>query len=187
MSVDLFGIEPGAVARLSRADYDRIVEAGLFEGKRIELVRGLLVDVSPQGPAHRETTRRLHECLLAAVAGRAVLYVHSPLAASEDSQPETDLSVVPPGDYRHAHPTTAYLVVEVSNTSLQYDRTTKRDLYADAGIPEYWVVDVNGLTVEVHDQLVDRRYSRTRVFRRGDTLELGALSGAKVPVDAFLG
>src|SRR5579859_1564412 len=187
MSVDLFGIEPGAVARLSRADYDRIVQAGLFEGKRIELVRGLLVDMSPQGPAHREVTRRLHECLLTAVAGRAVLYVHSPFLATEDSEPEADLSVVPPGDYRGAHPTAAYLVVEVSNTSLHYDRTTKRDLYADAGVPEYWVVDVNGLTVEVYDQLAERRYARTRVFRRGDTLEPGALPGVRVSVDAFLG
>jgi Uma2 family endonuclease len=85
--------------------------------------------------------------------------VQSPLALSDDSEPEPDVAVVPAGDYRQSHPSQALLVVEVSDTSLDKDRGVKTALYATAGVPEFWLVNLPDRVVEVHRQPSAGRYS----------------------------
>lgn len=93
---------------------------------------------------------------------------HSPLAVSDDSEPEPDIAVVPAGDYRTSHPNRAVLVIEVAETSLLEDRGIKTALYATAEIPEFWIVNLTEKIVEVHRRPGQGRYAEIqRIDRRG--------------------
>ena len=133
------------------------------------------------------TIGRLTEILVVALAGRAFLRVRSSFAASESSEPQPDLAVVPRGEYDDAHPTRAFLVVEVAQSSLAEDRGAKARLYAETGVPEYWVVNLVERQIEVHTEIVDGRYARVRVARPGDTLRPVGFPDVEIRVDAVLG
>lgn len=135
---------------LRRTEYERMVEMGMFSGERIELLRGALVAMTPQDPPHAEATARIADLLADAVRGRARVRQHSPLALSDDSEPEPDVAIVALADYSGEHPKTALLVIEVSRSSLRKDRQVKADLYAEAGIQEFWIVNLVDGAVEVH-------------------------------------
>src|SRR5688572_1840129 len=115
-------IQPETVRPLRRREYEKLAELGLFEGERIELIEGAIVRMSPHGPAHDSTIDRLTELLVIALRGRARVRVQGAFAASDDSEPEPDVAVIPPRDYDDAHPTEAWLIIEVADTSLAKDR-----------------------------------------------------------------
>lgn len=140
---------PDRVRPLRRSDYDQLVASGAFEDERIELLDGMLVTMTPQDAAHAHTVQRLAELLFAALTGRAIVRVQAPLALLDDSEPEPDIAVVPLGDYSSHHPGKVDLVVEVAGSSLRRDREVKGPIYARAGVPEYWLIDLRGRAVEV--------------------------------------
>ena len=135
---------------LLRREYDRLVEAGELAGERVELVRGFIVTMSPIGSRHAEVVSRLTRIFVRGVGDRAVVRAQSPLAVAGDSEPEPDLALVPPGDYSGGHPERALLVIEVAETSLDYDRTDKARLYAESEIDEYWIVNLVDDAIEVY-------------------------------------
>jgi Uma2 family endonuclease len=144
-------IRPERVRPLRRAEYDKLVELGAFnEDERIELLYGTLVAMSPQEPPHAGVLTELPTRFIRALGDRAVVRVQLPLALTEDSEPEPDLAIVPPGNYRKAHPSQALLIVEVADSSLRKDRIVKAQLYAEAGIPEYWLINLAEDLVLVH-------------------------------------
>jgi Uma2 family endonuclease len=144
------GLPAEKVRPLRRAEYDRLVGLGMLRGEKVELLDGRLVRMSPQGEAHVFSVTRLNKLLIRALGDRAEVRVQAPFGASDVSEPEPDLAIVPAGDYLHEHPSRAFLLVEVADSSLQDDRRVKGPLYAAAGVPEYWIVDVTTGTVEVH-------------------------------------
>lgn len=172
---------------LRREEYDRLVEQGCFEDERVELLHGILITMSPQGPRHATVIENLTMLLVPAVLGRARVRVQSPLAASDDSEPEPELSMVAPGPRPHGHPHTALLVVEVAETSLAKDRQIKAGIYVACGVPEYWVVNLPEDCVEVQTGIENGAYSRHRRAGRGDTIALHAFPDITLSVDAFLG
>ena len=129
--------------RWSRAEYDRAIEAGVFgPDARLELIEGAILAMGPQGSEHFTGIELVVDALRVAFGAGYRVRTQGPLAAGEDSEPEPDVAVVA-GDarsYRDAHPTSALLVVEVSDHSLHRDRTVKQRLYARCGIPEYWIL-----------------------------------------------
>ena len=126
--------------------------------------------------------------MLALVAkGLAAVRVQLPLALSDDSEPEPDLAVVPPGSYRDGHPRRALLVIEVADSPLRKDRREKGALYAEAGVPEYWIVDTTGERVEVHSEIVDGVYGRVMPHGRGSVIAALALPELRVAVDEIFG
>jgi Uma2 family endonuclease len=135
---------------LRRAEYERLVELGAFEDERVELLRGVLVDMSPNDPAHASSIDRLTMLLVPAMVGRAIVRVQLPLIACDESEPEPDLAIVPVADYRRRHPDSAHLVIEVAISSLNKDRSVKAPLYAASDFSEYWIVNVPERVVEVH-------------------------------------
>jgi len=163
-----------------------MVEAGLFRDERVELLRGLLVEMSPQDPRHSAPIDRLTELLVLALAPRARVRVQLPVALSEDSEPEPDLAVVAAGDYDTEHPTHALLVIEVAGSSLRKDRGLKASLYAEAGVPEYWIVDLAGGLVEVYTDIVGGVYARMTPFRPGESIRLVAFPDTVVAVSDIL-
>ena len=154
---------PAEVIRpLRRNEYDALVALGVFQDERVELLDGALVAMSPVGPPHSSAVQKLTELLLPRLLGRATVRVQSPFAAHDLSEPEPDVAVVPPGDYHAAHPRKAYLVIEVADSSLQTDRSKKAAIYAECGIPEYWIVNLAQRCVEVHTDPIGASYRSVR-------------------------
>ncbi len=146
---------PAPTRRWTRAEYERLVELGVFQpGERLELIDGLLVVREPQGSRHAAAIRRAVAVLLGALGDDWQIDSQLPIALDEDSEPEPDVSVVPrdPGAYRDAHPSRAALIVEIAEASYRIDHEYKAGLYARAGIAEYWIVDLRHDTLEVHRQ-----------------------------------
>ncbi len=153
--------------------YHEMIAAGILgEDDHVELLEGLLVEMSPQSPAHGDVVSRLTVHFAAAmVAGTAIARVQLPMTRRDDrSEPEPDLLVVASSSATE-HPDTALLVIEVAVTSHAVDRMQKSRIYARAGIPEYWLVDVPGQAIEVRTQPTADGYVMTCTLRAGDTLE----------------
>jgi Uma2 family endonuclease len=138
-------IAPGPrFIRWTREQYYRLGELGFFRNRRVQLLRGEIIEMSPQGWRHFTAITVAARALETAFGPGFFVRQQGPLALGSE-EPEPDVAVVPgtPHDYT-AHPTTALLIVEVSDTTLDYDVTTKAELYATAGIADYWVLDVDG-------------------------------------------
>ena len=143
--------------RWTRREYERLVEAEILgPDDRIELLEGLLVVQEPQHSPHATATRLAQEALRAAFGPGWDVRAGLPLALGASSEPEPDVSVVrgSPRDFRDAHPTGAVLVVEVAQTSLRLDRTRKAHVYAKAGVPDYWIVNLLTGVLEVYREPV---------------------------------
>ena len=129
-------------------------ELGWFTDQRVELINREIMVLSPQGPFHTTSTERVRRILEHAFGEGVWVRMQFPVDFGRYSEPEPDVSVVPGRleDYTTAHPTTALLIVEVSDSTLAYDRNRKASLYARAGIADYWIVN------RVDDQLQVRHY-----------------------------
>jgi Uma2 family endonuclease len=138
--------------RITVDEYHRMIEAGvLAEDERVQLVSGTLVTMTPQGRPHARAIQRLTRFLVRALGDDVEVLTQLPLTLVDDSEPEPDLAVVRAEDAQSGehHPRTALLVIEVAGDSLRLDRQSKAALYARAGIPEYWIVNLADATVEV--------------------------------------
>jgi Uma2 family endonuclease len=180
--IDPGPLYPETVRPLRRVEYERMVELGLFDEERIELLRGALVAMSPQKGPHANGAARLGEILIVALHGRAHVRQHSPLALSDDSEPEPDIAVVALGDYTMAHPSTALLVVEVADSSLRKDRQVKADLYAEAGIAEYWILNVVDAVLEVYRDPAGDHYATVTSHTKSATVSPLAFPDVQVRV-----
>lgn len=183
--LDAAVIAPESIRPLSRAEYERLVALGCFEDERIELLEGTLVSMSPQGPRHVSILRRLTRLLVVAIGDRAEVQVQGPLALGDTSEPEPDLALVPPG-CEDVLPSHAFLVIEVADSSLDKDRRVKAPLYAAAGIPEYWIVNLADRVIEVHRDPRDGAYGNTASRAPGDTITLAAFADVCVAVADIL-
>lgn len=163
-----------ALRRFRRAEYDRMVAMGLFQGERVELLHGVIVGMSPIGPPHATVVDRLNRTLVLKLFERALVRIQQPLAAWDDSEPEPDVSVVPLGDYSVDHPDRAQLVIEVADSSLVIDRETKVPLYAASCVLEYWIVNLVERVVEVYTDPEGPGYRSHRRARARDTVSPGA-------------
>lgn len=155
------------VRPLRRAEYDKLVELGAFQGERIELLDGRLVKMSPIGPPHSSTIDKLTAQCVARLAGRALVRVQNPFAALEVSEPEPDLAIVPLGNYESEHPSQADLIIEVAESSLEYDRGPKLRVYAECGVPEYWIVNLVERCIEVYRKPGSGRYWQVQRHAEG--------------------
>ena len=138
--------------RWTRVEYDRLIDAGVFQpGEPIELLGGLLIVAEPQGDGHFTAIRLAKDALRATFGPGWEVRAQGPIALDAESEPEPDVAVVPgtARDYRDGHPTHAVLVVEVAESSLRRDREDKGSLYARAGIADYWIVNLVDRVLEV--------------------------------------
>jgi Uma2 family endonuclease len=170
---------------LKRAEYERLVAAGVFDDERVELLHGVLVDRSPNDPGHASPIDRLNALLTPALSSRALVRIQAPILAHDDSEPEPDVAVVPLADYREEHPGVALLVVEVALSSLNKDRHVKGPLYAASGFREYWIVNVTEKTVEVHRTTRGDRYADVTHHAAGAVLRVEAFPDVEVSVSAI--
>jgi Uma2 family endonuclease len=177
----------GRQRRITVDEYHRMIAAGILgEDERVQLISGTLVAMTPQGGPHARVIQRLNRLLVRAVGDDLVVRPQLPLTLVDDSEPEPDLAVVRAGDAesRERHPRTALLVVEVAGESLPLDRQAKAVLYARAGIPEYWIVNLAESTVEVRREPdpASGSYRTKAVARGGDTLVAASVPGLSIGV-----
>lgn len=179
--------------RFTIDEYHRMGEAGIFsEDDRVELLAGEIVEMSPIGPRHAGTVGRLTALCTSRFSNRAVVWVQNPiLLCTDDSEPQPDVALLHPHPdfYTAALPEAAdvYLAIEVADTSLETDREVKCPLYARAGIPEVWLLDVTTGKIEVYRQPTMQGYQDVRLLQRGDTLSPQAFPDIALPVEALLG
>lgn len=137
----------------NRQEYDRLVASGgMHADARVQLIQGEIIEMAPQGAAHATAILMARKLFDDVFAGGFVVRTQLPLALGEWSEPEPDVAVVRGTiqDYRDRHPETAVLVVEIADTTLEFDRTRKQQIYAAAGIPDYWVVNLIDRVLEVY-------------------------------------
>lgn len=181
--------------RWRRVEYDRLVDLGMFEGERLELLDGLLVVREPQKSYHASTVEHVAHVLELAFGDGWHARHQLPLALDEDSEPEPDVAIVPGArfDYFYAHPSTAPLIVEVADSSLRLDRRFKTGLYARAGLADYWIVNLVDGVVEVHrdpapatEAELGAVYRRVEVLRPPATISPLAAPAARIEVADLL-
>lgn len=183
-------LAPEAPRLLTRVEFEKLAQTDLFgDDERVELLRGVMVRMTPPPPhpRHEAVIQRLNRILVTRIGERAWVRVNSAYAASSDSEPLPDLFVAPPGDYEDAFPTTAWLVVEVSLSSLRKDRKVKAPLYAENGVPEYWIVDVRGGAIEVYREPRDGVYRAVATYRGGEKIRLVSVPDVEIGVRDVLG
>jgi len=161
--------------RFTVHDYQQMGQAGvLTEDDRVELIDGEIIQMSPIGPPHTGTVARFTKRFVERFGDVALVFVQNPIRLGEHDEPQPDLALLRPRPdfYTTAHPTPAdiFLVVEVADTSLEYDRRTKLPLYARHNIPEVWVVDLNANRILVSRDPTPSGYRTTWTVGRGDRI-----------------
>jgi len=179
--------------RITVHDYHRMAEVGvLAPDARVELIEGEIIDMAPIGKDHQSIVDQLTRTLVRAVGDHAIVRVHGSIRLSQWSEPEPDLVLLAPrADFYRAEFASGVdtlLVIEVSDSTLRYDRDDKVPLYARHGVREVWIVDVQGDTLLVYGDLRDGKYERHAALERpakvpvtqlpGVTLDLAALFAA---------
>jgi Uma2 family endonuclease len=173
----------------TRKEYERMVAKGLFGPEaKVELVEGVVYDMMAHGSVHAAGVRLVEKALQKIFSSGFDVRGQMPLALSRDSEPEPDVAVVEGGarDYVRSHPTTAVLVVEVSDQSLGHDRKRKLPLYARSGIPEAWILNLRERTLEVYREPSDGLYRSRTALVDEDTVSPLARPEAVISVADLL-
>ena len=151
--------------KLSTDEYMQMAQTGAFDrlDRRIELIHGEIRQMSPAGPIHTDVIRLLTEWSVLQLAGSDMTVIVQSNVVIGDSQPEPDLAWITRQNYRHHLPTNddIHLIIEVAHSSLDFDTGEKANLYAQSGIPEYWVIDVQHQQVLVHTTPTPKGYQQT--------------------------
>ena len=172
-------------------EYHRMGQFGILsEDDRVELIEGEIVEMTPIGSRHAACVARL-TALFSRVQPRGIVWVQNPIRLGQRSEPQPDLALLRPRPdfYDEAHPGTAdvLLVVEVAETSGNVDRKVKVPLYARAGVPEVWLVDLGGECIEVYRNPGSQGYQEVRRVQRGERLAPHALPDLDLAVADVLG
>ena len=150
-----------------------MAEAGILrDDSRVELMDGVIHDMSPIGPFHMGVTMHLNQIFSTAAKGRWLVSIQSSIHLGEHSEPQPDLVLARPmPDYYrsgHPEPEDIFLLIEVADTSLEYDRGPKLSMYSRADICEVWIVDLNELTIEVYREPSYSGYKSRTMLSAGD-------------------
>jgi Uma2 family endonuclease len=175
--------------RFTAEEYHRMAEVGLLrEDARVELIGGEILDMSPIGWRHAECVNRLNKTLVRLVGDYYAVNVQNPISLGESDEPQPDLALVKedPNRRRLPGPEDVVLVVEVSDTTLAYDKNVKLPLYAGVGIPESWIVDLQDRKVEVHTNPGPDGYLRVYEVVPGEQIRAATIEDLLLPVDGIL-
>ena len=173
-------------------EYHRMGEAGIFlRNEHVELIEGEILKKSPIGSRHVASVNRLHMQLSSLLRDRAIVSVHNPIVLNDFSEPEPDIALLKPRNdfYALAHPrlTDVLLVVEVADTSFEYDHDTKLPTYARSAVPEVWLAVIHAETVTAHTEPANGVYRTVRSYRRGDSVTPLHFPDLSIEVISILG
>ncbi len=173
------------------AQYHRMLEVGIvYEREPVELLDGQLIAMPPEGPLHRSAVMALNELLVHRFAGNAMVCPGNPVELDDTSEPQPDFTLVHRHDdwYKSGHPRPldVFLVIEVSRSTLAYDRGRKLHAYARSGITEVWIVNLVHGQVEVYTEPHELGYASSVVVGRDGSIAPRAFPDDVIPVAAFL-
>ncbi|MBA3246596.1 MAG: Uma2 family endonuclease [Pyrinomonadaceae bacterium] len=176
----------------SVGEYQRMAETGILtEDDRVELIEGEIIEMSPIGNRHAACVKRLNALLSRQLGQSAIVSVQDPIYLNDFSEPEPDIALLLPREdfYEQELPAASdvLLLVEVADTSIDYDRNKKLPLYARAGIPEMWLVDLSAHTITIYAQPLNSQYQFVQTCERGEAIASQTLAGLTLPVDEILG
>jgi len=181
-------VEESQVRRITCDEFMRMFEAGVFaEGDRLELLDGFIIEMSSQSPKHSLAVARMTSYFSGLLRKGRLVLVQQPILADPYSLPEPDFAVVDEDAFEQGHPPAArtLLLVEISLSSVEIDRR-KASLYARAGAPEYWLVDLEQRKVEVHVDPTERGYGRVTILDERHELAPGFAPGSPVLLSSLL-
>ncbi len=191
--------------RFTTTDFQQMIDSGILqEGEPYELLNGEVIRKTDYpaypfsqativgiGKRHAASTKRINAVLTDRLRGQAIVGVQDPVHLDEYSEPQPDISILKlnPDFYlsEHPKPDEIYLLIEVSDTTLEVDRTVKLPLYAKAGVIEVWIVNLQDAQIEVYRQPIDDTYAVTQIMKVGQMLTIAALPDVTIAVDAILG
>jgi Uma2 family endonuclease len=173
-------------------EWHKMGEIGLFSpDRRVELIEGEIIEMGPIGSSHAGCVSWLNNFFGTRVAGSAIVNMQNPIQLGHSSEPQPDLTILhlEPHFYRNKHPTPkdVLLLIEVSDSTLTYDRHVKKPLYARYGIIEYWVVNLKENCIEVYLNPQAQDYTLIHIMRRGDVITPSQLPHISVAVSDILG
>lgn len=177
---------------LSTEQYLKMAEAGFFEGRRVELIEGKVIEMAAMNDPHWWSTAKTTEALRDIFPPPFFVLSQMPIHTDEHTEPEPDVMVLKTENglvsemSKARAPSQAALLVEVSDSTLAYDRTTKARLYARAGIAEYWIVDLRSRRLLVHRAPQNGKYSETRVLASDENVSPLAAPDAEIAVADLL-
>ncbi|MGB3294802.1 MAG: Uma2 family endonuclease [Phormidesmis sp.] len=159
------------LTRWTVEDYHCMIANGVLAGRQVELIDGQIIDMAPELPIHRATYRRGVKYLAAVLKERAVVFSAAPIILPSDGEPQPDICIAAPPesqyDLRHPGPEDIYWLIEISNSTLSYDLGEKSKVYAQAGIKDYWVADVQRKQLWVHREPKEGKYHSLNQFSSG--------------------
>ncbi len=177
--------------RISVDEYYRMAEVGLLApDARVELIEGEIIDMAPIGTDHNSVVNDLNHLLVHAVGDQGIVQIQGVVRLDRSSEPQPDVALLLPRDhrFRHAHPSPAdvLLLIEVSDSTLRYDRDVKVPLYARSGIPEVWIVDLQN--AELHCWRVPERgrYLRQTTTKAPGITPVAGLPGVEIDLSKLL-
>jgi Uma2 family endonuclease len=174
--------------RFNVADYERMGEIGILtEDDRVELIAGEIVRMSPIGRQHVQAVNRLGHLLYAVAGTDLTVSIQNPIRLGLRDEPQLDLAILRGMGQGLTDASEVLLVIEVADSSREYDRTTKLPRYATAGIPEAWLVDLSNETIERYTEPRDGYYRFAAFAMRGDSLSSAVIPALTIPVDRVLG
>jgi Uma2 family endonuclease len=158
-------------AKWSLQEYHRMIEAGLLDERKVELICGGIIEMSPEGAPHSSSCSEIGEYLRRILGDRAKVREAHPIILPNNSEPEPDLAIVRTRSTlyrdRHPYPEDIFWLIEVASSTLAKDLGLKKDLYADAGIEEYWVINLSESILVVFRDLTVAGYRSTTNFTSG--------------------
>ena len=172
--------------------FHKMAESGILnEDDRVELIRGEIIEMAAIGTKHAACVRRLNNVLHRIFGDEVIISVQNPIGLDDSSEPQPDVVLLKPREdfYASAHPQPkdVFLIIEVADTTIKYDREVKIPLYAEEGVIEVWLVDINLECVEVYREPATDGYKKVEKFSRGESLIIQAFEDVNISVDEILG
>ena len=189
---ELEKLSPVAPKRFRVDDFRKMTEAGILpEESGWEIIDGYLIDKMTIGSKHAGTVKRLNRKLTNLPGDLVIVSVQDPIQIDEYNAPEPDIALLKPREdfYAASHPTPedVLLLIEVSDSTIEYDREIKKNIYAQAGIAEFWLVNLQENTVEIYSQPKNGNFRLVRILEAGETLQSAAIESLILQVDEILG
>ena len=177
---------------ITTADYHRMAEVGIIAAdERLELIAGQIVKKMPKGPAHSALCKRIEKLLEHRLGEQVLVRLQDPIQLDNYSEPEPDIAVVHPDDGfyadRHPGPDKVYLIIEVADTTIRQDLGSKADLYAAAGIQDYWVFNVGMQQLHVFREPSPDGYQRQLILSAQQSIEMLAFPDCQIAVQSCFG
>jgi len=177
--------------RFTVDEYYKMIELGMLEDyEKAEIIEGELIQKMAIGDRHAAIVNLLNKFFIKNVSDDILVSVQNPVRLSDYNEPEPDLALADLRKFdgkRHPRPDEVILLVEVSDSTVKYDRDKKLPLYAEAEIPEVWIINLPNELVEVHTKPSVGLYQFVKIFKRGETVKSEALPELNLPVDKILG